>query len=1216
MRYIPLALEDFEPRNLTLEVVQCLRSYQESCPNTTMIEKRRDIRILHESDVRFVAGNHDLQGKMVDISRSGMKLVSDIPESTQTINSIAFTLPNSDIRHQIPCRLVRKERERSDEEGQTLGIEFSYENEAQMLLIESFIKEKKMTQLKSRAENAEMRQIPRTDCVIDEICCDSKGVRVLSIDNISIDGMLISFRGKGLRSQDHITLTFLLPDDTRILTVSGTVTYIKENAFKDTSNAGIVFNDISELDRIRIKNFISSYTVAVAMKALHNKFSDAEFDERYTIRDQAKIDSIISLLAQEQIPMNVLFEDNYKLLGLPAINYDSNKRKFSIDKKAYLANLNLEKDHSAYFSFNLYTGTYYFKTNLVEILDRHAIFSLPDVIYQSEKRSHQRKITGEKIVFNIVSEGRLKKSLQGVIFNVSKHGFMCELPFDEGSEDFFQPGRIVNYRAHKELGLGTYGEIRHVSENTKQNGQKILQLGIESGIKRTPFQFTCYPKADWDKQTQDRRDLPPSFKEKINSIFVSYPNKMGQKIAALVNSTHKKIKAPVIILPPALGKKKEALSPLVSTLIANARCFDKEIVTLRYDGINRPGESYNEEMLPKRGYEMLYYRISQGQADLQATIDYVHNNPLFTPSHVIVVAFSMSALDVRKLVSKSNDHKIDIIINVMGVSCGQSAFKNMTGGLDIIGNYKMGIQNGQFSILGHMLDLDNLAEDLINQKYAFMTDARLDMSRISIPILWIYGKYDKWIEENEVKELMRIESKGSREVIEIPTGHNIRSSEDAIKSFKIIASWIQKRLYNEEISPLAPDRDVLVNLIAYERERIASSEEFNIEEYWKDYLIGKSGNSFGYDFYKNIKEFRDFLTVQSELIDIQDNDRIVDMGCGTGLVVENLLNLAVDQQKDIHNVQLIMIDLIKEALDKTETKVKKIQRLREALLPKHMSYIVKDLEPNRLIPLHEFINNIDLDFNFLRNRIDGLPNIVVDRLQEKSSKRLYEIIRGARITERDEVYIKFEFKDEEYQIITELNRAARFLKRELIEKDFVELKLNRTASCHTLPYDELWTSDLIFTKLDFGQSGLQLHLDFKENYFDKIIASLFISYLFNPDKIFPDFYRMLKPNGLLLVSSMKPDSDISLIFTNYVDKVQHFDFSETDIKTQDISLMGAREMLNEAATLFELEEDGYFKFFSEKELVSMFKTAGFSQIQVHSSMGNPPQAFIVTGRKI
>jgi len=1181
-----------------------------------MIDKRKNIRILHESSIQFISGNHTFQGKLVDISRSGMKIVANIPESPQKIKSITFTLPKSDKQLQIPCKLVRKENERSNEERQILGIEFSYKDEAQMLLIESFIKEKKMAQLKAQANNAEMRQIPRTDCVINNISCDRKGICVMSIDNISIDGILISFRGEGLNSQDNITLTFKLPDDTRDLTVSGTVTYIIENVFKDSSNAGIVFNNISELDRIRIKNFISSYTAAMAMKALHEKFFDEKIDERYIIHDQAKINSIFSLINKEQIHMNVLFDDNYKMLELPVINYDSNNKMFSIEKQASLSNLNLKKDHSTYFSFNMDTGTYYFKTNLLEMLDRHTFFSLPDIIYQSEKRSHKREITGENIVFTNVSKDKSKGSLQGILINISRHGFLCELPFEEDRKDFFQPGRIVNYRANEKLGLGTYGEIRHVSENTAKNGKKVLQIGIESGIKHAPFQFTRYSQAKWDKQNLYQGDLSLSAREKINSILVKYPNEKGQKITALVNLTHKKTTAPVIILPPAFGKKKEALSPLVSTVITNFRYFNKEIITIRYDGINRPGESYNEEMLPKRGYEMLYYRISQGQDDLQATIEYVHDNPLFKPSSVIVVAFSMSALDVRKIVSKSNDHKVDYVINIMGVSCGQSAFKNMTGGLDIIGYYKLGIQNGLFGILGHMLDLDNLAEDLINQKYAYMTDAKLDMSKISIPVLWIYGKYDKWIDEKEVKELMGIESKGSREVIEIPTGHNIRSSEDAIKTYKLMTSWIHKKLYNEKITPLEPDRDNLVHLIAYERERVASSEEFSSEEYWKQYLLGRRGNSFGYDFYKNIKEFRDFLTLESELTDIQDKERIVDMGCGTGLLVENMLNLAVNQQRDIRNAQILMIDLIKEALDKTKTKVERIQKLHGTVLPKHMRYIVKDLEPNRLIPVHKFMNNIDLDFNFLRNRIEGLPNTAVDRLLNKSSKRLYEIMRGASLTRSDEVYIKSEFKDEDCQIITEFNRAARFLKKELKEKDFVKPKLTRRTSIDSLKYDQLHTSDLKFTKLNFGHNGLRLYLDFKKNYFDKIIASLFISYLFNPDEIFHDFYRMLKPNGLLLVSSMKPDSDISLIFTNYIDKVQHFDFSDTDIKSQDMSLLGAREMLNEAATLFELEEEGYFKFFSEKELANMFETAGFDHIQVHSSLGNPPQAFIVTGRKI
>jgi ubiquinone/menaquinone biosynthesis C-methylase UbiE/dienelactone hydrolase len=1180
-----------------------------------MFEQRKDIRVPLESLVQVESRNHCFQGKMVDISRSGMKIVADIPESLQTIKSITFALPKSDEPLRVPCKLVRKEIKQPDEQGQVFGLEFFYQNEAQMLLVESFIKEKKLKQLKDQVKNAEMRQIPRTDCVIKNISSDRKGISVTSIDNISVDGILISYRGEGINPQDKISLTFKLPDDSRDLTVSGRISYVKENPFKGTSYAGIVLDKVNEIDRIRIRNFISSYTVAVAMKALYEKFYDTKIDEKYVIHDRPKIDSLFSMLYKERIQMNVLLEDSHKMMEASVIGVDSNKRTFGVDKHVRLSNADIKKDHTAYFLFNVRSGTYYFKTNLVEVLESQINFLLPDTVFQSEKRSYQRKIIRENIVFSNITEDQSKGAFQGTLTNISRRGFLCEFPPEKGHKDFFQPGRIVNYRAKKELGLGTYGEVRHVSETKAPHGREILQLGIESGIKHKPFRFTRYSQAEWDKHNLYQGNLPLSAGEKINSTLVKYPNRKGQEITALVNATHKKTTAPVVILPPAFGKKKETLSPLAATLITNFRCLNKEIVIVRYDGINRPGESYNEEMLPKRGYEMLYYRISQGQDDLQATIDYVHSNPHFRPSHVIVAAFSMSALDIRKLVSKSKNHKVDCIVNVMGVTCGQSAFKNMTGGLDIIGYHKLGIENGVYGILGHMLDLDNIAEDLIDQKYAYMTDARLDMSQISIPILWIYGKYDRWIDEKEVKELMGMESAGSREVIEIPTGHNIRSSEDAIKTFELITAWIYKKLYDETITPIEPDKANLVNLITYERERISSSEEFNSEEYWKQYLIGKDLNSFGYDFYKNIQEFRDFLTFQSQLIDLKDKERIVDMGCGTGLQVENMLNRAAKQKRDIRDAQLIMIDVVEEALDKTKAKVERIQKNNRALQLKSINYMVKDLEPNRLIPVFRFVSNTSLDFNFLRNRIEGFSNTAVDRLLENSSKRLYEIMRGKAVTRNDELYLMSEFKAEYRQVITDFNRAARFLKRMLHENDFIDPELTKKRSIDSLKYDRLCTSDLKFDKLNFGHYGLRLKLDFSENYFDKIIASLFISYLFNPDEIFHEFYRMLKPNGLLLVSSMKPDSDISLIFTNYVDKVQHFDFSGTDIKSQEISLLGAREMLNEAATLFELEEDGYFKFFSEKELVDMFETAGFHHVRVFSSLGNPPQAVIITGRK-
>jgi hypothetical protein len=56
-------------------------------------------------------------------------------------------------------------------------------------------------------------------------------------------------------------------------------------------------------------------------------------------------------------------------------------------------------------------------------------------------------------------------------------------------------------------------------------------------------------------------------------------------------------------------------------------------------------------------------------------------------------------------------------------------------------------------------------------------------------------------------------------------------------------------------------------------------------------------------------------------------------------------------------------------------------------------------------------------------------------------------------------------------------------------------------------------------------------------------------------------------------------------------------------------------MLNEAAALFTLEEEGYFRFYSGEELTAMVEAAGFVETKTYRSLGSPAQAFVVTGRK-
>ena len=101
----------------------------------------------------------------------------------------------------------------------------------------------------------------------------------------------------------------------------------------------------------------------------------------------------------------------------------------------------------------------------------------------------------------------------------------------------------------------------------------------------------------------------------------------------------------------------------------------------------------------------------------------------------------------------------------------------------------------------------------------------------------------------------------------------------------------------------------------------------------------------------------------------------------------------------------------------------------------------------------------------------------------------------------------------------------------------------------------------------------------------------------------------------MLVSSMKPDSDISTLFTDYVSAVQSSNPNAANGEQREDNLAAARAMLNEAAALFTLEEDGYFRFYAEEELAAMFETAGFVDIKTYRSLGDPAQAVIVTGKK-
>ena len=67
--------------------------------------------------------------------------------------------------------------------------------------------------------------------------------------------------------------------------------------------------------------------------------------------------------------------------------------------------------------------------------------------------------------------------------------------------------------------------------------------------------------------------------------------------------------------------------------------------------------------------------------------------------------------------------------------------------------------------------------------------------------------------------------------------------------------------------------------------------------------------------------------------------------------------------------------------------------------------------------------------------------------------------------------------------------------------------------------------------------------------------------------------------------------------------------------TREDLLTSARTFLNKAAGILNLEEEGAFEFVDRDRLVAMLEGAGFRDVRAVDRFGDPPQAYVLSGRR-
>ena len=169
--------------------------------------------------------------------------------------------------------------------------------------------------------------------------------------------------------------------------------------------------------------------------------------------------------------------------------------------------------------------------------------------------------------------------------------------------------------------------------------------------------------------------------------------------------------------------------------------------------------------------------------------------------------------------------------------------------------------------------------------------------------------------------------------------------------------------------------------------------------------------------------------------------------------------------------------------------------------------------------------------------------------------------------------------------------------------DLTDTGLFRSYSRHVDEMAELQRESLLnlrgvgfsYRKLNFdnvgGADGGML--PFADHSISKVCSSLVLSYLKQPVDLLHEFYRVLKPGGVAVISSMKPGCDMTVV---YHDSVAAAYTEEND--------RDATTLLSAAGQIKVKKDVEIYHFFTKEELCELARDAGFSDIEAFRSFGD------------
>ena len=395
-----------------------------------------------------------------------------------------------------------------------------------------------------------------------------------------------------------------------------------------------------------------------------------------------------------------------------------------------------------------------------------------------------------------------------------------------------------------------------------------------------------------------------------NIEVVEFPNGKGQRVRGIVDRTAQMPGGPAIVVPPAWGRTKETLLPLARTLVETFAAAGKPLTVLRFDGTQRRGESYVDPTCRAAGDENLRFTFSQAADDVNSAARFLQTDERFQADRLGLVTFSLAALEGRLAIADPGGPEYSAWIAVVGMTDVQSALKSVSGGSDYVGGNDAGVEFGIHELGGVRIDIDHAALDVLKSDVATLEEAKRDIARISCPLTWIHGRDDGWTDIERVREMLSVRGGGPKKLLEVPTGHQLRTSTEALDTFQLIANEVSTPLCGEQLKPVVPRLVDLDLRNRNERARVRGSRP-KMRKFWQDYLLGQNAG-IGMQLLGATEFFREFMNDQIDRLNLEPGMRVLDLGAGTGEFCEKLLERpGVPNELDV-----VAADFVPEALSR------------------------------------------------------------------------------------------------------------------------------------------------------------------------------------------------------------------------------------------------------------------------------------------------------------